>query len=78
MEEKVEGQVRQTMANVFGISSDTITGDTSPLDIEQWDSLRHMNLILALEDECGVEFPEASLGDLTSLNKICAALSNLK
>ena len=39
------------MSNVLNIDSDTIKNDSSPDNIKDWDSIKHMNLIFALEEE---------------------------
>ena len=74
----MEEQVRRIMANILSVEQNQISGETSPLDIETWDSLRHMNLVLALEDEFEIEFQESTLSKLTSFNKVCAAINSLR
>ena len=39
-------------------------------DTPEWDSLKHMEVIFALEDELGIEFSEDELVRLDSLAKI--------
>lgn len=39
-----------------------------------WDSLKHMEIMFALEDELSVEFPEDSLAGLDSAEKIINAV----
>jgi acyl carrier protein len=34
--------------------------------VEQWSSLAHLDLILAIEEEFGVTIPDEEVGDLTS------------
>ena len=51
------------MANVFNIDANIITYDSSPDNIETWDSLKHMNLIVALEEEFCVEFTDDEIVD---------------
>ena len=46
------------MSSVFGISKEDIKDDASPDNIESWDSLKHMNLIVALEEEFDLEIPD--------------------
>ncbi|MND08480.1 hypothetical protein D3C83_311020 [compost metagenome] len=43
--------------------------------IPQWDSMGHMTLILALEQEFGVAFESYQIADLTSVPAIVAALA---
>jgi len=51
MVNKVEDRIKSVMSAVFEISADQIKEDSSPDTIESWDSLKHMNLIVALEEE---------------------------
>ena len=46
------------MSAVFGLSVDQINEESSSDTIELWDSLKHMNLIVALEEEFKVEFTD--------------------
>ncbi len=53
-----EIRLKQVLANVFGEDSESIIDESSMDTIENWDSLRHLNLILALEEEFEVSFDE--------------------
>jgi len=43
-------------------------------DVESWDSFNQINLMLAIEDEFGVEFGADEIGQLLSVGAIMAAL----
>ena len=43
-------------------------------ELAQWDSLKHMELVFALEDRYGVQFDEAEFPILVSTDAIVAAL----
>lgn len=51
-----------------------VNADTSVHNTPQWDSLRHIEVIFAVEDATGVQFDEAELGELTSVERIVAAI----
>jgi len=51
-----------------------VNADTSVHNTPQWDSLRHIEVIFAVEDATGVQFDEAELGELTSVGRIVAAV----
>lgn len=57
----MDEHIRSVMAAVFKVSVETITENASQETIATWDSLKHMNLVLALEDEFGVEFTEEEI-----------------
>jgi acyl carrier protein len=58
------------MAQIFNVDIDAITQESSPESIERWDSLKHMQLILALEDEFEVTFSDDDIPNLLSTRAI--------
>ena len=46
-----EGKLKQVLADVFNIDVGTIDDMTSVDTVKAWDSLKHLNLVLALEDQ---------------------------
>lgn len=60
-------QLREVLASVLELDVGDITADASPDTLPAWDSLAHLNLILALEEEFGVTIPDAEAAELTSL-----------
>ena len=52
---------------VFDDESITITRNSTADDIEEWDSLTHMNLVIAVELRFKVKF---ALGELQSLKNV--------
>lgn len=65
-----EQKLKEVLARIFNVSIDTITADASPDTIESWDSLRHMNLVLALEEEFGVELTDDQVVEILSYKLI--------
>ena len=51
MNAKLEQRVKRVMSNVFAVDEKYITEDTSQDTIQNWNSLVHMNLVIALEEE---------------------------
>ena len=72
--QQVPLSLRNTLADVFEISPDEITPETSVETVENWDSFRHLQAILALEGEYGVQFDPARIAELTSVSLIQAEL----
>lgn len=58
------------MAQIFNVEVSSISEASSPQEIERWDSLRHMQLILAIEDEFGVTFSDDDIPNLLTLRAI--------
>ena len=72
-EEKLKG----LMGTVLGVPEEQINETTSTDNLDQWDSLSHMNLILALEEEFDVEIPDEEVGNLTSYKLVKLVLDDL-
>lgn len=53
----------------FGMESEAKVGD-----VEGWDSFSHINLMLGIESEFGIEFDSDEIGSLRSVGQIREAL----
>ena len=63
-------KLKKVISNVLGVSIDTINDNSSPDSIDKWDSLSHLNLVMAIEAEFDVELtPEDSM-DMLSVKLI--------
>ena len=58
MAELNEDKLKNVLADVFNIEAKTIGEDTSVDSVEKWDSLNHLNLVLALEEAFDISFTE--------------------
>jgi acyl carrier protein len=63
---EITNRIKKCMVSIFGIEEDAINDDASMDNIEAWDSIRHINLIIALEQEFGITFPDEEVALLTS------------
>jgi acyl carrier protein len=70
-------KIKQVMSAVFEIPVESIADDASSDNIENWDSLRHLNLILALEEEFGVSIPDEEVGNLVNYKLIKLVINDL-
>jgi acyl carrier protein len=68
--EDIKNRIKLVMSTVFEIPFETINERSSTDNIEEWDSLRHMNLILALEEEFGISIPDKDVGDMVNYQLI--------
>lgn len=51
-----------------------VDASASTETLPAWDSLRHIEVIFAVEDAFGVQFPEEALGELTSVERVVDAV----
>jgi len=75
---EISEKVKKVMAQVLGIEEESINDDSSMSNTEPWDSLRHVNLIIALEQEFGISFPDEEITLLTSVQLFIEAISNIE
>lgn len=68
--DNVKSKIYGLMSNVFEIQESEISDDSSIDSIESWDSIRHLNLILALEEEFGITIPDEEVGNLVNYKLI--------
>ena len=59
----MEDRIKKVMSDVFNVDVSLINNESSPDNIENWDSLKHMNLIVALEEEFEIEFDDEEIVD---------------
>ena len=69
--------LKQVMGTVLKVDPATLGPDSSSDTIPSWDSLKHMNLVLALEEEFGVSIPDEEAANITSYALIKIVLNEL-
>lgn len=61
-----EDKLKQVIADVLDVDAEMINADFSMDTVDQWDSLRHMTLVLAIEDAFGISIPDDEAANITS------------
>lgn len=70
MNDKVCGIV----ATIMGVPAGGVTEDSSPASLQHWDSLRHMKLILAVEEAFGLQLTDDEIVSITDVRSIVTLL----
>ena len=71
-------QVRNIASDIFGIPVDQVTAESSPQTIENWDSMQHLNLVLAVEEKFGVRFEPEEIEAMTNVGAVAALVEKLQ
>jgi acyl carrier protein len=66
----VPSSLRDILADILEISPEEVTPETGVGTVENWDSFRHLQVILAIEGEYGVQFDPARIAELTNVSLI--------
>lgn len=72
--QKIEGLVINVLATVLKCEVDNLTSHDT---LAQWDSLKHIEVIFAVEDELNIQFSEEILPSLSSVATIVDAAEEL-
>jgi acyl carrier protein len=70
MTEPVLVSVRRMAADLFDVPLQQVLPHSSPATIENWDSLHHLNLVLGLEGEFGVQFSPEEIAQMQNVESI--------
>jgi acyl carrier protein len=65
-------QVRRIAADIFNVPLEKVIAESSPNTIDNWDSLQHLNLLLALEQTFGLEFVPEEIEEMINVESIVA------
>lgn len=74
----ISEKIKIVMSAVFEIPLEEITDDSSADTIDSWDSLKHLNLILALEEEFDISIPDEEVGNLFNYKLIKLIVNECK
>jgi len=67
-------RVQDIMADTFDEDDLVVTPETTAADVEEWDSLSHIRLIVAIEREFGFKFSNAEIDGLENVGDLVRAI----
>lgn len=68
--EEVMTRLNEIFCNVFDDDNLVINDSTNAEDIEDWDSLEQINLIVSIENEFGMMFEISEVSDLANVGEM--------
>lgn len=68
--EEVMEKLTEIFQDVFDDESIILTDSTNAEDIEDWDSLEQINLIVSIENEFGMMFDISEVSDLANVGEM--------
>jgi acyl carrier protein len=69
-------QIKSIIGRVFNIKN--VRDDISQHNCVEWDSLKHLNLIIELEEEFNISFDPEDIVVMTDINSITEKIQQLK
>ena len=71
-------QVRSIASDIFGIPADKVTAESSPETIENWDSMQHLNLVLAIEEKFALQLEPEDIEQMKNIGAVAALVEKLQ
>jgi acyl carrier protein len=72
----MNAKVKEIMSGILKVDISVLDDDLEIGDIQEWDSLRHMMIVTALEKEFGIKFQREELVDLENVRDIIDLVEN--
>ena len=70
MKASVQDDIRLIAGDLFSVPAAQIHADSSPETIENWDSVQHLSLVLAVEEKFGVQFSPEEIEKMRTIGEI--------
>jgi acyl carrier protein len=77
MSTRTQDRVIQVISSIMNIPTKNLNELSSPESISQWESMKHINLVLALEEEFGMQFDDEQITKLQSVKTIVQIIDNV-
>lgn len=74
----MQNKIKQIFSKIVGIKITKIKPNTSPENTKKWDSLAHMNLVMALEKELKIKFTDDEINEMLSFELVEEIINNKK
>ena len=71
-------RVRSVASDIFGVPVDKITAESSPQTIDNWDSMQHLNLVLAIEEKFGVQLDPEDIEQMKNIGAVATLVEKLQ
>ena len=72
-----KNRVYKVVSQILNVPLDKISDEFSPDHCKEWDSLKHMNLIIALEEEFQIQFGEGQIVEMLSVGLVIESIKEV-
>ena len=70
VQDRLSPRLRSVIADVLGVTVEQVGASAAAGQLEGWDSFGHLQVVLALEAEFGVQFDPQKIPELTTVAKL--------
>ena len=72
----IKKNIEEILSNILEISSGDLPKNAAPGDPEKWDSLKHLQLLIALEEDFEFVFSDIEMNEMDDLPNIIRIIEN--
>jgi acyl carrier protein len=72
---ELEERLTKVFHTVFDNDSIELTPELTADDVDEWDSLSHINLMIAIELEFGIEFEQSEIQNFANVGELLASIA---
>ena len=66
----MDQRVRKVISTLFDLKEEDVHDELTPKDVELWDSINHLTLTTAIEEELGIQFTMDEIQSIDSISKL--------
>ena len=70
MLDDIENKIIQIFSQVVGVPVDAVSISMTPNDVENWDSMKHVMLLLAVESNFELKFSDIEMVSIGTLSEL--------
>ena len=75
--DNIEERIKEVMSSVFDVDIESLNEDSSQDNIETWESIKTLDLIVSLEEEFDITIPIEEVGNMTNFKYIKLMIEEL-
>jgi acyl carrier protein len=75
---ELQERVIKIISDIVNVPVSELDEHSSPTSVPQWESMKHINLVLALEEEFDLQFDDEQITELQSVKGIIDTINAMK
>jgi len=74
----MDDEIKELVAEIFNIEEEDVIPALSQDTLDNWDSLNHLKLVTAVEQEFNISLTMDEIDDITNVEKLVAVINTHK
>jgi len=70
----VNEKLTELVSELFDLDPSLVNDELTPEDVDQWDSMNHLRLVTAVEQEFGIKLSTSDIESITSVGVLRALI----